>query len=64
MQGVIETLLAVARSEIDPRSGTADAAAVATSVADLLQPPDDAAVDLELEPAPAALRLGVDAELA
>src|SRR4051794_13139319 len=26
MQGVVETLLAVARSEIDPRSGTADAA--------------------------------------
>jgi signal transduction histidine kinase len=64
MQRVIETLLAVARSEIDPRSGTADAAAVARSVASSLQTPFEAGVELEVLPSAAPVRVGVDAEVA
>jgi len=64
MQGVVETLLAVARSEIDPRSGTSDAASVAVSVAEFLEPSELTDDELELEPAARPLRLGVDAELA
>ncbi|MFL5838998.1 MAG: ATP-binding protein [Thermoleophilaceae bacterium] len=64
MQRVMETLLAVARSEIDPRAGTSDAAAVAESVVESLQGPLRDGIEIELHPATLALRLGVDAELA
>jgi signal transduction histidine kinase len=61
MQGVIETLLAVARSEIDPRSGTSDARDVAASVVGSL---NGNGIALEVHPPSRPLRLGVDAELA
>ena len=64
MQGVIETLLAVARSEIDPRSGTADAFQVASSVVDSLRTPDATRVELDVRASQRPLRVGVDAELA
>jgi signal transduction histidine kinase len=63
MQRVVETLLAVARSEVDPRAGTADAATVAESVLDSLTG-SAPAVELELVPPTRPLRLGVDGELA
>src|SRR3954447_6752438 len=64
MQGVIETLLAVARSEIDPRSGTADASAVARSVVASLKTRDRPDVELEVLADDPPVRVGVDAELA
>jgi two-component system heavy metal sensor histidine kinase CusS len=64
MQNVIETLLAVARSEIDPRSGTADASQVAASVVASLSAPEAPAIDLEVHADHGPLRVGVDAELA
>src|SRR3954454_12930250 len=64
MQGVIETLLAVARSKIDPRSGTADASAVARSVADSLKTGDRPGVELDVFADDGPLRVGVDADLA
>ncbi|HEX4720228.1 MAG TPA: ATP-binding protein [Thermoleophilaceae bacterium] len=64
MQRVIETLLAVARSEIDPRSGTADASAIAAAVAASLETPLDRSVKLAVVRSPAPVRVGVDAEVA
>jgi signal transduction histidine kinase len=63
MQSVIETLLAVARSEIDPRSGTADATAVADSVVRSLHRESDS-VAIQMQPPKRGLRLGVDQDLA
>src|SRR4051794_28024926 len=64
MQGVIETLLAVARSKIDPRSGTADASTVARTVADSLKTGDRPGVELDVFADDGPLRVGVDADLA
>jgi signal transduction histidine kinase len=63
MQRVIETLVAVARTQADPRSVTSDAGAVATAVVNRLR---GARQDIEIAMhAPArALRLGVDHDLA
>jgi signal transduction histidine kinase len=63
MQSVVETLLAVARSETDARRGTADAYSVATSVVEsLASVRDDVAVDIH--GVGSALRVGVDSDLA
>jgi signal transduction histidine kinase len=64
MQNVIETLLAVARSEIDPRSGTADASEIAASVVASLSAPETPDIDLRVHAGRGPLRVGVDAELA
>lgn len=63
MQSVVETLLAVARSEMDARRGTADAYAVATAVAESLTPVR-ADVAVEIYRVGSAIRVGVDGELA
>jgi signal transduction histidine kinase len=64
MEGVIETLLAVARSEVDPRSGTSDAASVVASVVDSLQGTAVNGRRIRVHAADPGLRLGVDAEFA
>src|SRR2546423_5710438 len=64
MQRVIETLLAVARSEIDPRSGTADASAVAQSGAASLKAPLGEGVEVQVVPGSGPVRVGVDAAVA
>lgn len=63
MQSVVETLLAVARSEMDARKGTADAYAVAASVAGSLKSAR-ADVELEIYRVGSAIRVGVDGDLA
>jgi signal transduction histidine kinase len=63
MRRVVETLLAVARSEVDPRAGTSDAAVVASAVVDSLTPATSG-VSVEVARPAAALRLGVDGDLA
>lgn len=64
MQGVIDTLLAVSRSEINTRSGTADASDVATSVVRSLTPPTASGLSIDVHSEDRPLRVGVDAELA
>jgi signal transduction histidine kinase len=64
MVRVVETLVAVARSELDPRSGTADPAAVVESVVESLSPTTRAGVGLDLRLAGRNARLGVDGDLA
>jgi signal transduction histidine kinase len=64
MVRVVETLVAVARSELDPRSGTADPAAVVESVVESLSPTAPAGVGLDLRLAGRSARLGVDGDLA
>jgi two-component system, OmpR family, sensor kinase len=64
MQRVVETLLGVARAEIDPRSGTADAGEVAASVVDSLNAVRSNGVEVDVDQPARPLRLGVDAELA
>jgi signal transduction histidine kinase len=61
MQGVVETLLAVARSEINPRAGTADAAQVVAAVAAGCSPSE---IDLQVRSENGPVRVGVDAQLA
>jgi signal transduction histidine kinase len=63
MQSVVETLLAVARSEIDAGRGPADAYTVAASVVDsLASMRQDMAV--EIQRPRSAIRVGVDEQLA
>jgi signal transduction histidine kinase len=63
MQSVVETLLAVARSEMDARRGTADAYTVARSVVEsLARLRGDVAVDIYS--IGSAIRVGVDGDLA
>ena len=64
MQRVIETLLAVARSELDPRSGTSDASKVAAAVVESLQGAASNGVRVAFRSPDTRLRLGVDAEVA
>jgi signal transduction histidine kinase len=64
MERVIETLLAVARSEIDPRTGTSDAGRVADAVIRSVRGADARGVHVALGRPQHALRLGVDADLA
>src|SRR3954452_4201278 len=64
MQRVVETLLAVARSDVDPRTGTADAGTVAANVVDSVKGPGVTGVEIELHQPEQRLRLGVDADLA
>src|SRR5204862_7464638 len=61
MQRVIETLIAVARSEIDPRSGTSSANEVVRAVVDFVRAttPD---LRFDVSAANGDLRLGVDAD--
>jgi signal transduction histidine kinase len=63
MQSVVETLLAVARSEMDARRGTADAYSVAATVVESLATVrDDVAVNIYR--VGSAIRVGVDSDLA
>jgi signal transduction histidine kinase len=64
MQRVIETLLAVARSEIDPRTGTSDAATVAGEVIRTATGGRTRDVQVDLGRPAGAVRLGVDGDLA
>jgi signal transduction histidine kinase len=64
MQRVIETLLAVARSEIDPRTGTSDAAAVADAAIKVASSAGERGVRIGVSQPRRPLRLGVDADLA
>jgi signal transduction histidine kinase len=64
MQRVIETLLAVARSEIDPRTGTSDAAAVADAAIKVASSAGVNGVRIGVSQPRRPLRLGVDADLA
>ena len=61
MERVIETLLATARTQSNPRAGTSDAMQVATAVVDAAPSTD---VALELREPPGDLRLGLDGDLA
>jgi signal transduction histidine kinase len=63
MQSVVETLLAVARSELDARRGTADAYTVAASVVESLAPVRDD-IEVEIYRVGSAIRVGVDDSLA
>ena len=64
MERVIDTLVAVARSEANPRSGTSDATAVAESVTESLSGRVPNGVELEVRPDPSSPALGVDGDLA
>jgi signal transduction histidine kinase len=63
MQSVVETLLAVARSETDARRGTADAYEVAERVVGSLAP-SRADVAMNIYRVGSAIRVGVDSDLA
>jgi signal transduction histidine kinase len=61
---VIETLVAVARRQADPRSVTSDAHEVATAVVASVRGAGRSDVELALRTPPPGLRLGVDRDLA
>ncbi len=63
MQRVVETLLAVARAQIDIRGGTADAVAVATTVVESLRR-SHAGVALDVSGPATDVRVGVDSAVA
>lgn len=63
MQSVVETLLAVARSEMDARRGTADAYGVASSVVESVSSMR-VDVDVDIYRIGSAIRVGVDGDFA